>query len=182
MSEFFFIFDHTIFNDVYRNYENENDNQKYAKFIHDYLIIRKAMVRKKMIYTSREIFERIVSRTQINPKLHYMPNLWVAVNNLVNISGLTYNNPEILYKDSIILLSVDLSFKCSEEIILLSNSGKCPDKVLILYAKYGRPLRTIEEAPFKIMNCEKAIEYLKENDKSFFDSISDMLKENYDFL
>lgn len=180
-----FVFDHTIFNDIYREYEDgEKDCQKYARFIQDYLIIRKALARTKMIVvTSKEVFERIVNRTQINPKTPFPPNIWIALNDLVDVSNFTYSNSNIFYKESVIILSVDLSFKYpSSNVILLSNSDKTPQKVLTLYAKYGRPLRTIDELPFKIMNCEELLSFLKENDSSFFKTISEMLKKNYDFL
>ncbi len=159
------------------------ESQKYCEFIQDYLIIRRAMIQRgKFAFTSREVFDRIVNRTTINPKNISLPNIWIALMDLVDISGLTYSDPDILYKDSVIILSGDLAFKShSDNVILLSNSNKAADKVLTLYAKYGRPLRDISEAPFKVMDCKGAFEYLKENDELFND-ISSMLKENYEFL
>lgn len=182
--DFCFVFDHTIFNDIYRTYgEEPKELQKYSEFIQDYLIVRRAMIQcGKLAVTSREVFDRIVSRTIINPKNISLPNIWIALIDLVDISGLTYSSPDILYKESVLILAVDLAFKSSSsDIVLLSNSKKAVERVLILYAKYARPLRDISEAPFKVMNCKEAFEYLKENDELFND-ISSMLKENYEFL
>lgn len=164
-----FALHHNFLNDVF----NEETATKYREAsIHfqNYLVVMKAILNTNQpATTSEDVFTRLCSVSEIDPKAPPPANIWKALEDYVKIEYLTTEIAYIKYEESVIILTAVLSQK-GVYIILVSNDDEQEAKIRIYYDSQGRPIR--KELPFKVMNARQALGCLaKLNDKTLHEEI-----------
>lgn len=144
-----FILHHSVFNDAFRTDYTTPFRDSSKKFF-EILLRHKIMYKKKVAYTSGEVFSKLLNSPIGKTKI-----IWVIPEQLVEIDFSTY-------------LKEDTCLKLEQSIITLA-SKKCIETTPYIVATKPKDKIELEGTNFIIITPKVAIDYLEHPNSRFVD-------------
>jgi len=161
-----FILCHTIFHDVWRNYERPSEHQSSARFFVRYLIEKRTSMTDDDVIavTSEEVINSMSGFLPNQGSGQYQAQLVLALKNIVFPLPTKIQN----LNESVVIIA-DVLASRGTDVILVSNMPNKVNKIVDFYQKYEKTSKKwqpkhIDEI-FKIMNTTELEAHLRKTDK-----------------
>jgi hypothetical protein len=166
---------HTVFNDVFRNYEEPTPHQESAKFLIRYIIEKQANLTDgyRIPFTSEQVKDSIWGKLPYNQGHSDLPaQLAIVLENLI-----CSVKPPVENLDESVIIIADILSSRVEDVILVTNMPKKKEHVLAFYQKSEKTSKRWKEKdiPFKIATTTELKKMLREKDPDTCNAVDDRL-------